>query len=52
MLECRHQIGDAAVMRLVGVPSNIEHTLRLAGLETVLGLDRDNDPVQAPTATI
>ena len=52
VLECRHQIGEAAEMRLVGVPSNIEHTLRLAGLETVLGLDRVNDPLDAPTATI
>jgi len=39
LIECRRQIGFDATMRLLGVPSSIGHTLRLAGLETALGLD-------------
>ncbi len=39
LLECRTEIGHRAAMRLIGVASRIDYTLRLAGLETVLGLD-------------
>lgn len=39
LIECRRQVGFDATMRLLGVPSRIDHTLRLAGLEATLGLD-------------
>jgi anti-anti-sigma factor len=39
LLGCRREIGAAAPMRLLGVAPNIDHTLRLAGLEGMLGLD-------------
>jgi anti-anti-sigma factor len=39
LLECQHRIGSRASMRLIGVPSDAARTIRLAGLETLLGLD-------------
>jgi anti-anti-sigma factor len=38
LLTCRHELGDSASLRLVGVRPNLEHTLRLAGLDTILGM--------------
>jgi anti-anti-sigma factor len=39
LLMCRREIGESTPMRLVAVSPNVEHVLRLAGLQTYLGLD-------------
>jgi anti-anti-sigma factor len=39
LLTCRHELAGGASLRLVGVHPNLEHTLRLAGLDTILGLN-------------
>ena len=39
LLTCRRQIGELTPMRLVGVSANVERVMRLAGLESYLGLD-------------
>jgi anti-anti-sigma factor len=39
LVECRRQIGPDATIKLLRVAPDIEHRLRIAGLETTLGLD-------------
>jgi len=39
LLECQYMMGSRASMRLIGVPSDTARTIRLAGLQTLLGLD-------------
>jgi anti-anti-sigma factor len=39
LLVCRHEIGESTPMRLVGLQPYVEHVLRIAGLQTILGLD-------------
>ena len=39
LLRCRREIGELTPMQLVGVQPNVEHVMRLAGLESYLGLD-------------
>ena len=39
LLMCRRVIGESTPMRLIDPLPNVEHVLRIAGLQTYLGLD-------------
>ena len=42
LIECRHQIGPDANMRLVGLSPHIERTLRRVGFDTLATLETSN----------
>ena len=39
LLDCFRQMGPEATMRVVDAAPNVDHILRLAGFETLFGLD-------------
>jgi anti-sigma B factor antagonist len=45
MVGCKHDIGPDATLRVVGVAPNVERTLRLAGVDSLLELEPSSQHV-------
>jgi anti-sigma B factor antagonist len=44
LVACKHDIGPDATLRVIGVAPNVERTLRLAGVDSLLELAPSNQP--------